>query len=62
VNWLQQILEYFHVSPGPYGPSPTHSAPGPEIGDGLVGVTIAAVVVLVFVLYPRLKLWRQSKQ
>jgi hypothetical protein len=37
------------------------SAPGPEIGDGLVGVAIAAVALLAFVLYPRLKQSRQSK-
>ena len=41
--------------PGP------RAAPGPEIGDGLVGVAIAAVVLLAFVLYPRLQQWRHSK-
>ena len=30
-------------------------APGPEIGDGMVGTIIATVVLSAFVLYPRLK-------
>jgi hypothetical protein len=62
VNLLQQILQFFHIHPGPSGPPGTHPAPGPEIGDGLVGIAIATVVILAFVLYPRLKLWRRSKQ
>jgi hypothetical protein len=33
----------------------TRGAPGPEIGDGAVGIAIATVVLLAFVLYPRLK-------
>jgi membrane-bound ClpP family serine protease len=37
-------------------------APGPEIGEGLVGAAIATVALLVFVLYPRLKRSRQSKE
>lgn len=37
------------------------AAPGPEIGDGVVGAAIAAVALLAFVLYPRLKASRQSK-
>ena len=37
-------------------------APGPEIGDGVVGAAIAAVALLAFVLYPRLKKARQSKE
>jgi len=37
------------------------AAPGPEIGDGLVGIAIAAVALLAFVLYPRLQQWRHSK-
>ena len=41
--------------PGP------RAAPGPEIGDGLVGAAIAAVALLAFVLYPRLQQWRHSK-
>jgi hypothetical protein len=37
-------------------------APSPEIGEGLVGAVIATVALLVFVLYPRLKRSRQSKE
>jgi hypothetical protein len=31
------------------------AAPGPEIGDGVVGVVIATVALLALVLYPRFK-------
>lgn len=31
------------------------SAPGPEIGDGAVGVFVAAVALLAVILYPRLR-------
>lgn len=40
------------------GPTTTRvirGAPGPEIGDGVVGIAIAMVALLAFVLYPRLK-------
>jgi hypothetical protein len=30
-------------------------APGPEIGDGIVGAAVAAVALLAFVLLPQLK-------
>jgi hypothetical protein len=38
------------------------TAPGPEIGDGVVGAAIATVALLAFVLYPRLKSLRRSKE
>jgi hypothetical protein len=31
------------------------AAPGPEIGDGMVGTIVATVVLLAVVLYPRLR-------
>jgi hypothetical protein len=37
-------------------------APSPEIGDGLVGAAVATIALLAFVLYPRLKRSRQSKE
>ena len=37
------------------------AAPGPEIGDGVVGAAVAAVALLAFVMLPRLKRSRQSK-
>ena len=37
------------------------AAPGPEIGDGVVGAVVAAVAVLAFVVLPRLTRSRQSK-
>ena len=37
-------------------------APGPEIGDGLVGVAVAAVVLLAFVMLPRLKRFRNREK
>jgi hypothetical protein len=36
------------------------AAPGPEIGDGAVGIAVASVALLALVLYPRFKRWRQS--
>jgi len=36
------------------------SAPGPEIGEGAIGAAVAAVVLLAFVMLPRLKRLRQS--
>jgi len=50
----------FSQGPRPSIPGP-RAAPGPEIGDGLVGIAIAAVALLAFVLYPRLQQWRHSK-
>jgi hypothetical protein len=38
------------------------AAPGPEIGDGVVGGAVAAVAFLALVLYPLLKRSRQSKE
>jgi hypothetical protein len=38
------------------------TAPGPEIGDGVVGAAVATVALLGFVLLPRLKRLLQSKQ
>jgi hypothetical protein len=37
------------------------AAPGPEIGDGLVGAGVAAVALLAFVMLPRVKRALQSK-
>ena len=37
-------------------------APGPEIGDGVVGAVVAAVALSAFVLYPRLKGMLQSRE
>jgi hypothetical protein len=56
---IQTILGFLLGNPSI--PPGTRGAPGPEIGDGLVGVTIATVAVLAFVIYPRLKRWRLSK-
>ena len=36
------------------------AAPGPEIGDGVIGIVIAAVALVTLVLYPRFKKSRQS--
>jgi hypothetical protein len=41
---------------------PPVTAPGLEIGDGVVGAAVATVVLLGFVLLPRLKRLLQSKQ
>jgi hypothetical protein len=38
------------------------AAPGPEIGDGVVGIAVATVAVLALVMLPRFKRMRQSKQ
>lgn len=38
------------------------AAPGPEIGDGVVGTAVAALALLAFVVVPRLKRSRQSKE
>ena len=40
----------------------TRGAPGPEIGDGVVGVVVATVAVLTFVMLPRLRKSLQSKK
>jgi len=37
-------------------------APGPEIGDGVVGAVVAAVALVAFVMLPRVKRLLQSKQ
>ena len=34
--------------------TPVH-APGPEIGDGMVGAVVAVVALMAVVLFPRLK-------
>jgi hypothetical protein len=31
------------------------AAPGPEIGDGMIGALVAVVALMAIVLYPRLK-------
>jgi hypothetical protein len=31
------------------------AAPGPEIGDGMIGATVAVVALMALVLYQRLK-------
>jgi len=36
-------------------------APGPEIGEGVVGAAVAIAALLTFVMLPRLKRLRQSK-
>jgi len=36
-------------------------APGPEIGDGVVGVAVAIAALLAFVMFPRIKRLLQSK-
>jgi hypothetical protein len=57
------ISEFAYALPPSSVPHPIpRGAPGPEIGNGLIGATIATVAVLAFVLYPRLLRWRQSKQ
>jgi len=38
------------------------SAPGPEIGDGIVGGTVAAVALLAFAMLPRLKRLLNSRR
>ncbi len=38
------------------------AAPGPEIGEGAIGAAVAMVVLLAFVMLPRLKRLRQSKE
>jgi hypothetical protein len=37
-------------------------APGPVIGDGVVGAVVAAVALLALVMLPRVKRMLQSKQ
>jgi len=37
-------------------------APGPEIGNGVVGVAVAAAALLAFVMVARFKRLRQSKE
>ncbi len=41
--------------------SATVAAPGPEIGDGVVGVAVAIAALLAFVMFPRIKRLLQSK-
>jgi Family of unknown function (DUF6223) len=38
------------------------AAPGPEIGEGMLGATVAMVAALAFVVLPRLRRMRQSKE
>jgi hypothetical protein len=38
------------------------AAPGPEIGEGMIGAAAAMVALLAFVIFPRLKGLRQVKQ
>ena len=38
------------------------AAPGPEIGEGMIGAAAAMVALLAFVILPRLKGQRQVKQ
>jgi hypothetical protein len=38
------------------------AAPGPEIGDGVVGTAVVTLVLLAFVMLGRLKRSRQSKE
>ncbi len=57
------VSEFALAGPPSSVPLPfTRPAPGPEIGDGVVGVAVAAIALLAFVLYPLLKRSRQSKQ
>jgi hypothetical protein len=37
-------------------------APGPEIGDGAVGLAVATLALLGFVMFPRLKRLLHSKE
>jgi hypothetical protein len=38
------------------------AAPGPEIGEGMIGAAAGMVALLAFVILPRLKRQRQVKQ
>jgi hypothetical protein len=40
----------------------TPAAPGPEIGDGAVGLAVATLALLGFVMFPRLKRLLHSKE
>jgi hypothetical protein len=38
-----------------------HGAPGPEIGDGVVGFAVAAVILFTVLMLPRIKRLLQTK-
>ncbi|MEI9923613.1 MAG: hypothetical protein WDN50_08950 [Bradyrhizobium sp.] len=48
------LTEFAHAAP--------RSAPGPEIGDGMVGFTVAAVTLLTVLIAPRIKTFLQAKR
>jgi hypothetical protein len=41
--------------------APTRGAPVPEIGDGVVGFTVAAVILFTVLMLPRIKRLLQTK-
>jgi hypothetical protein len=50
------LTEFAHAAPAP------RSAPGPEIGDGMVGFAVAAVTLLTVLMVPRIKTFLQAKR
>jgi hypothetical protein len=44
----------------PITASTVRGAPAPEIGDGVVGVAVATIALLTFVMLPRIKRLLQS--
>ena len=61
VCWLPGFAYAGPVRPCTTAACGIHHAPSPEIGDGLVGFAVAAVILFACLMLPRVKMLLQAK-